>query len=178
MEEKIIKSDKLNPKLKYEIMKIPGGENLLKCFACGTCTVSCPVWADDHTFNPRQLIRKLIIGLEEEILADDRIWYCTTCYDCYERCPQDVRITEIIMALKNYAVTKGVIHEAFTAQVTEIYKFGRLYEVDEFFNAKREKLGLPQLDSDPAKVRDIYTETDLEKHVDKSNLQNESEGEK
>ncbi|MDD3625897.1 MAG: 4Fe-4S dicluster domain-containing protein [bacterium] len=178
MEDKVIKSDKINPKLKYEIMKIPGGQNLLKCFACGTCTVSCPVWQDDPTFNPRQIVRKIIIGLEEDLLNDDRIWYCTTCYDCYERCPQDVKITELIMALKNYAVTKGVIHQAFTAQVTEIFKFGRLYEVDEFFNKKRSQLGLPELNSESPDVKKIYSETKLEEYVDKSNLQNKSEGEK
>ena len=38
-----IKASEIDPKFKYEISKMHGGERLLRCFQCGTCTSDCPV---------------------------------------------------------------------------------------------------------------------------------------
>jgi len=40
--EKVTVSDKLDPNFKFELSARPGGENLKKCFACGTCTGRLP----------------------------------------------------------------------------------------------------------------------------------------
>jgi heterodisulfide reductase subunit C len=134
-----ITSKDLDLNFKYEIVKEPGGENFMRCFQCGTCTGGCPIHALDPDYNCRRIIRMALIGLRDEVLKSKLIWYCSTCYTCYERCPQDVKITDIMNALKNIAVKEGFIHPSFKAQMEAIEKHGRLIEVSEFEERMREK---------------------------------------
>jgi heterodisulfide reductase subunit C len=99
----MIKSNDLDPNFKYEISKEPGGENIKKCFNCTGCTVGCPVTEIDKTYNPRMILRKAILGMRKEVLSDESLWLCASCYTCYERCPQDVKITEVIGAIRAIA---------------------------------------------------------------------------
>jgi len=48
-------------------------------------------------------------------------------------------------ALKNIAAREGYIHPSFKEQARLVTTFGRLYEVEDFDNKKREKLGLPSI---------------------------------
>jgi heterodisulfide reductase subunit C len=144
-ERTTIPSSRLDFEFKYEIAREPGGEHILKCFACGTCAAGCPVHAVEAKYNPRQIIRKILLGLKEDVLNNSFIWLCSTCYSCQERCPQDVRIADLMTAVKNYAAKHGKAPKGYLQQLELIRKFGRLYEVDEFDNKKREKMGLPAL---------------------------------
>jgi heterodisulfide reductase subunit C len=85
----------------------------------------------------------VLLGMRDKVLKSDFIWLCSTCYTCYDRCPQDVQLTAIMTALKNIAAREGYIHPSFKEQARLVSKFGRLYEVEDFDNKKREKLGLP-----------------------------------
>ena len=38
----VIDSRKVDPNFKFQIAKEDGGEGILKCFACGSCTARCP----------------------------------------------------------------------------------------------------------------------------------------
>ena len=142
----MISFDKLDPSFPQEVMKEPGGEYLLRCFACGPCAATCPVREIEETYNPRKIIRMVVLGMRDEVLKSDFIWLCGAYYMCQERCPQDVRITELINAIKNVAVKHGYIHPSYTAQLDALKNFSRLYEVGEFENKKRERMGLPALD--------------------------------
>jgi heterodisulfide reductase subunit C len=99
----MIKSSELDPNFKYEIAKEPGGENIMKCFNCTGCTVGCPVMEIDKSYNPRKILRKALLGMRKEVLCDDSMWHCASCYICFERCPQDVKITEVIGAIRAIA---------------------------------------------------------------------------
>ena len=45
----------------------------------------------------------------EEILTDDSIlWECTNCYNCHERCPQEVKPVEVIISMKNMLADRGI----------------------------------------------------------------------
>lgn len=135
--------EELYPKFKYEIAQERGGENIKLCFACGICTASCPIREVDERYNPRRIIRMVLLGMKERVLKSDFIWLCSSCYACTERCPQGVKFTEVINAIKNRAVKEGFVHPAFTQQASILKQFGRLYEIDEFDNNKRKSLGLP-----------------------------------
>ncbi len=143
--DRYVQISALNPNFKHEIAREPGGENIKVCFGCGICTATCPVREIDSKYNPRKIIRMALLGMKERILKSDFIWLCSTCYACTERCPQDVKFTNIVNAIKNIAVKEGYTHPVFTAQVDLLAKHGRLYEIDEFDNRRREKLGLPKL---------------------------------
>ncbi|TKJ40540.1 heterodisulfide reductase [candidate division TA06 bacterium B3_TA06] len=160
-EPKVIKFDELDPNFKYEIQAEPSGEFITRCYACGTCTASCPVRSIEETFNPRRIIHMALLGMKKEVLSSEFVWLCSTCYACFERCPQDVRITEMMNALKNLAVKNGYIHPAFTAQIDLIQGHGRLYEADSFVNKKRAKIRLPELTESPDPIKAIFKATGL-----------------
>jgi heterodisulfide reductase subunit C len=136
----------ISPRFKYEVANEAGGEKIRLCFACGICTASCPIRAVDDQYNPRKIIRMILLGMKDEVLNSDFIWLCSTCYACSERCPQGVCFTEVMNAVKNLAVKEGHFHPAFNTQVDLLRKQGRLYEIDEFDNNKREKSGLPRIE--------------------------------
>lgn len=133
------------PRFKYEVANVPGGEKIKLCFACGICTASCPIRAIDSQYNPRKIIRMILLGMRKRVLSSDFIWLCSTCYACTERCPQGVCFTDVMNAIKNLAVKDGYVHPTFVTQVDLLKKQGRLYEIDDFDNNKREKTGLPRV---------------------------------
>lgn len=157
----MINTKDLDPNFKYEVAKEPGGANIMRCFACGTCTAGCPVRAIDDKYNPRKIIRMVLLGMRERVLKSDFIWLCSTCYTCYDRCPQGVHLTDIMTALKNIAVREGYVHPSFREQARLVGTFGRLYEVEDFDNKKREKMGLPPVKKRCDEVTRIVEDTDV-----------------
>ncbi|MEO0182836.1 MAG: 4Fe-4S dicluster domain-containing protein [candidate division WOR-3 bacterium] len=135
----------IDPKFKYQVAQESGGEKIKLCFACGICTASCPVREIDDRYNPRKIIRMILLGMKKRVLGNDFIWLCSGCYACTERCPQGVRFTEVMNAVKNIAVIEGYVPKAFIQQLELLKKLGRLYEIDEFDNNKRAALGLPRV---------------------------------
>jgi len=87
-----------------EFQKIMNESNLLKCVQCGKCTAGCPAGRES-----RIRIRELVhLAREGRDLKDvPELWYCTTCYNCQERCPKGVDTTEAVIFLRNRAVRKG-----------------------------------------------------------------------
>jgi len=139
----MIDSKELDQNFKYEVSAEMSGTNLTKCFACGTCTVSCSVREIDEKYNPRKIIRMVLLGMRERVLKSNFLWLCSTCCTCDDRCPQGVQITKIMTALKNIAAREGYIHPICRGQARLVSTFGRLYDVEDFDNKKRERLGLP-----------------------------------
>ena len=151
----------LDPEFKFEIARMPGAENVMACFACGTCTAGCPVRTINEEYNPRRIIRMALLGMRERVLRSEFIWLCSACYTCDERCPQDVRIADVMTVLKNIAAKDGYIPNAYALQVRLLGEQGRLYEIDEFDNRRRERLGLPALRNDSDEIMEILRMTGL-----------------
>jgi len=98
----------------------PGGEHVLDCFLCGTCTAGCPISEIDDSFNPRKIMRQIQYGAKDETLSDGKIWKCYQCHTCVAHCPQDVRFADIIRALREIAVSEGIVESDFAEKVKEI----------------------------------------------------------
>ena len=64
---KIVVED-LDTSFRDEVAAVPGGENIKKCFACGTCAAGCPVTNVDEEYNSRKIIRQVLLGLRDEVL--------------------------------------------------------------------------------------------------------------
>ena len=154
---------KLDPKFKDEVSKVAGGENIKRCFQCGTCNVGCPVREIEDKYNPRKIIRMTVLGMKERVLSSDFIWLCSACYTCQERCPQDVKIPEVMNVLKNLAVKEGYIHSAFAKRVELVGTHGKLFPISNFDNAKRKELGLPLIPPENKEVQEIFKITGLSK---------------
>jgi heterodisulfide reductase subunit C len=99
--------------------------------------------------------------MRKEVLCSDFIWLCSTCYACHERCPQNVRIPELMMAIRNIAIKEGNIHPVYTNYVAALDGHGRLLEIGEFENEKRVKLGLPDIKEETERVHKIFARTKI-----------------
>jgi heterodisulfide reductase subunit C len=139
----------LDPSFKEQVARQPGGEGLRVCFGCKACTAICPIEPVDKRYDPRKIIRMALLGMKKEVLEADFIWLCSSCYGCQEVCPQNVCFTEVMFAIKNLAVAEGSVPPGLAAQKTLLKQHGRLYEVTDFENEKREKLGLPKIVEHP-----------------------------
>lgn len=83
-----------------------GAQNLLACYQCGKCSAGCPM-APHMDVLPNQMIRLAQLGMHETLLACEAIWTCVSCMTCNSRCPKDVRIAEVIEALRETVLRSG-----------------------------------------------------------------------
>lgn len=151
--------DKLDKNFKHEISREPGGENIMYCFACGTCAGICPVGDKNETFDPRRLIRLAVLGFREEVLSSPAIWLCSTCYSCTVRCPQDVKITTLMAAIQTISSREGYAHDSYRMFIEMAMKHKFILELTEFENSKREKLGCPTLEIDTTETEKLLAHT-------------------
>lgn len=158
----ILTEDNLDDNFKYEILKEPGGENFLKCIQCGTCTASCPVKEIDSEYNCRRIIRFATLGAKEQVLNSKFVWMCSTCYSCYERCPWDVKITDLMTAFKNLAVKYGYIHPNILPRIEILRNNGGLFEITKFTNKMREKMGLPKIKGYKDNINKLFDKIKVE----------------
>ena len=157
----MIDSKTLDPNFKVLIAAEPGGENVKKCFSCGTCTAGCPVREVTDRYNPRKIIRMALLGMKKEVLSSQFIWLCSSCYTCFERCPQDVKIPELMNALKNIAVREGYLPPAMKIQLDLLSSFGRLLEITDFENEKRKESNLPPVQGKTEDIKKILKKVGL-----------------
>jgi heterodisulfide reductase subunit D len=89
------------------VMELRGGERVIACYQCATCSGSCPT-APAMDYTPRQILHMLRLGLGERVLRSRGIWLCTSCYSCTARCPREIKITDAIISLRRLAVERGL----------------------------------------------------------------------
>ncbi len=96
----------MRPDFLEEIFEIPGGEHIKACIQCGTCSGSCPA-SPQMEYTPRQIIAMIRAGMRDDVLSSNTIWMCASCYLCQERCPAQIKITDVMYALKRLSVKEG-----------------------------------------------------------------------
>jgi heterodisulfide reductase subunit C len=75
-----------------------------KCIQCGRCTSSCPSAHIYPEFNPRNFMRRFMLG---DIYSDEFkeiIWKCSQCYSCRARCPRNCKAGLGVLALQSESV--------------------------------------------------------------------------
>ncbi len=124
-----------------EVASVPGGENIRKCFACGTCAAGCPVTDVDDAYSSRRIIRQILLGMREEVLSSQWIWYCVLCYRCYARCPQEVNFPDVMRALRYLAIKDGYISPRILDKEDEVNQLAQMMRHDKIkgtFDGRRE----------------------------------------
>lgn len=170
---KPIKASEINPKFKYELLKVHGSEKILQCFQCGTCTSDCPIAKFSDTYRPRQIIRMAQLGLKERVLKSETLWLCASCFTCTDRCPQNIEVASIIRVLRNLAAEQGIVPLVFKEQTLSILKSGYAYKIPELRKNKRISLGLPPIPkSDPEKICKILKKVGIQKIIENRETQN------
>jgi heterodisulfide reductase subunit C len=75
------------------------------------------------------------LGQKEGLLKSRAIWLCIGCETCGTRCPNDIRINNVMDVLKEIALEEGVtpaekevyaLHRSF---LNSIKRFGRVHEL-------------------------------------------------
>ncbi|MEM5785852.1 MAG: 4Fe-4S dicluster domain-containing protein [Syntrophobacteraceae bacterium] len=121
---------------------IYNSSNLHYCFNCGTCVSGCPASHGEPPLLVRNLARKVILGLEEDLLQDDTPWACVSCSKCEEMCPMNVMPFEMILAIRQWQCRND--ETRVPPAIVEIWKRGYTQAVG--VNTElRENLGLPEL---------------------------------
>ena len=121
-----------------------GIETVKHCFQCGTCSGSCPS-GRRTPYKVRQIVRKCLLGLKEEVIADDALWMCTTCYTCQERCLRSVKIVEIIKKARNIAAHAGYMAKPHKMTGVFVMNTGHGVPINDATKALRVKIGLSEI---------------------------------
>jgi heterodisulfide reductase subunit C len=103
------------------------------CFQCRKCTSGCPVTFAMDLY-PDEVIRLVILGQREMVLSCKTIWVCAGCETCTTRCPNEVKIAELMDCLKEMAIEEKVpgpvpqvriLHQTF---LNNVRRHGRMFE--------------------------------------------------
>lgn len=140
-----IKASELDPKWKYKLQKQPGGEKIMGCFQCGTCTSDCPIARFTDNYRPRTLIHMAQLGLKDRVLNSPTLWLCAACFTCTDRCPQGVEVASVIRVFRNEAAEQGCVPQVFHDQAHSLLESGYAFKIPELRIKKRETQGLPPL---------------------------------
>ncbi|MGD8492551.1 MAG: 4Fe-4S dicluster domain-containing protein [Desulfobacterales bacterium] len=103
------------------------------CYQCRKCTNGCPVTFAMDLY-PDEVIRLAILGQPEAVLGCDTIWVCAACETCTTRCPNEVKIAELMDCLKEMAVRAGVpapqpqVLALHTSFLNDVKRWGRIFE--------------------------------------------------
>ena len=137
-------------------------ELLYECYQCARCTGSCPAAFAVEGFNPRNiLLTYLRLGVDA-VITDEKLWCCTTCHVCEDRCPQLIDVADLLCSLMNEAAKKGHVPEKVRSTAETILHTGRALHVSRRVEAIREKLGLKPLPQVPVEeVEGILEKTGL-----------------
>ncbi len=108
--------------------------DLSKCYQCKKCTSGCPV-SNMAECPPSEMMRRLHLGLGDELLNSDILWMCVSCETCSARCPMGIDVAALMDALRKLAVQRGaakpegnvpLFNRAF---LKSVQVFGRTYDM-------------------------------------------------
>lgn len=142
-EANLIRAEEIEPGFKQEIIDA-GAETVALCYQCGTCTGSCPS-GKRTPYRIRNIIRKSLMGLKSEVLEDETLWECVTCYACQERCPRGVAIVDVVKILRNMQSQAGKMAQAHKMTGVFVLKTGHGVPINDATMALRKKVGLNEL---------------------------------
>ncbi len=143
-------------------------EEFYRCLQCAICTGSCPAAQVVDGFNPREIIlRYMLYGEQEEVLADEKLWCCTTCHACQERCPHEITISGLLTHIMNLAAKRGNLPRPLKENIKLMAETGWSVKATSHSDRIREQLGLKPLKRpDTEEIRSILCEAGLEEILD------------
>jgi heterodisulfide reductase subunit C len=138
-------------------------EEFYRCLQCAVCTGSCPSAQVIEGFNPREIIlRYMLYGEQEEVLADRKLWCCTTCHACQERCPHEITISGLLTHIMNLAARRGNLPEPLRENIRLMAETGWSVRATSHSDRVRRELGLRPLKRPNVKeIRSILEEAGL-----------------
>jgi Fe-S oxidoreductase len=108
-----------------------GGDTLNNCMQCGLCAGLCP-WGrvvEGSPFVVRKLIRMGQLGLEG-FESDEILYACTTCNLCVKNCPRQVKIIDVIRAMRSMIAETGAIPQNLRPILGSVHSQGNPWAED------------------------------------------------
>jgi len=114
------------------------------CVECGRCQDYCPAFNTDKPLSPKKAIQDLKhdfmhyglkivklaqtpaakeegVGLAGEVVTDEELWACTTCFACVEHCPISVEhVDKIIDLRRDLVLNEGRIPHELNAAMNGV----------------------------------------------------------
>ena len=118
IERKVKYEAELDKNFLREIIELSYCEEIERCIQCGTCSSSCPM-AVYMDYPPRKIMAMVKEGFKDEVLRSFTIWLCSSCYNCTVRCPAQIKITDVMYALKRKAIEDGFYPARFSIPVLD-----------------------------------------------------------
>jgi heterodisulfide reductase subunit C len=116
------------------------------CHQCGTCVSTCAAGMVHPAKNVRKLVDQIAHAPRGSLPAEnDLLWFCTTCYQCQDRCPEGVPLTSLLLQLRNMAAEKGALPTAVRKEIDTLFEHGFTVPPLKTIRSRRRKLGLPEL---------------------------------
>ncbi len=141
-------------------------EDLYECYQCARCTGSCPAMEVAPAIGPRETILRCLNVGHQQVAEDERLWLCCTCHVCEDRCPQQIPIGDLLVALRNSAARRGNIPGRLGMAIELLAKTGRsmiVHQLDEM----RAHHGLEPLQPVAAdEIREILRKTGLKEVIE------------
>lgn len=142
-----------------------GADRIRTCIQCGTCSSVCPS-GRRTAFRTRELMRKALLGLKEDVLSSPDLWLCATCLTCLERCPRQIKVTDAIIIMRNMAVKEGFMLPQHRKSAQKLLQTGHAVPLDDANQEMRRELGIVEIpptthssDQALAQVKEIMRQT-------------------
>jgi len=155
-----------------------GADRIRTCIQCGTCSSVCPS-GRRTAFRTRELMRKALLGLKDEVLSSPDLWLCATCLTCLERCPRQIKVTDAIIIMRNMAVEEGFMLPEHKKTSEYLLETGHAVPINPANIKKRKELGLKEIpptvhSSEEAldDVKEIMKRTGFKKLIKKNEEEN------
>jgi heterodisulfide reductase subunit C len=151
-----------------------GIDRIRTCIQCGVCSAVCPS-GRRTAFRTREIMRKAVLGLKDEVLSSEDLWLCSTCFTCLERCPREIKVTDAIVVMRNMAVEEGYMLPQHRKASKKLLTSGHLVPIDRANRKVRRELGLDELP--PTTHSDEQALNDVKKVMKKTGFKTLIEGE-
>ena len=109
------------------------GQDISTCYQCGNCTAGCPAgFVYDRQVN--QIMRGVQLGLKEQVLKSNAVWFCLGCSMCSLRCPNNIDVARVMETLRHMArhegdITVPRVEKFWLSFLDTVRAFGRTWEI-------------------------------------------------
>lgn len=112
------------------------------CVECGSCYNDCPVTQVDDTFEPHEVLFRILEGQVDQVIEGDEIWKCLECGTCTELCPNSFGMMKVFKQAKRMALKRGIVPAETRQGIDMFRKTGTLGNVRK---GARSRLGLGEV---------------------------------
>jgi Fe-S oxidoreductase len=119
------------------------------CTECGRCQDVCPAYTAGQPLSPKMLMLELRDHLIErgaalgksgekaekvlaksligDVIAEDVLWSCTTCYACDQECPLFIEHVGPVVDMRRYLVNEGRMDAQLQDALTNLGRYGNSF---------------------------------------------------